>query len=472
MKKSLIASLLFFIAFQFSLAQDGINTWTLNYSNSGRIYGMVIDPNNQNTMYHVGLDSGVYKTTNGGLVWFPVNNGITYKGVFCISIAPSNSNVLYAGTDQNGATNSGMYVSTNAGAIWTLSNSGIVETSVAIQSIVVHPTNPAIAYMCVFDGLVASTVGLYKTTNTGATWLPDTTGLTNKQILSLLINPKNPNIIYAGSSMFYPGAIGPSSIFKSYDGGATWNNISNGLPTSTTGDPVRALSISTADTSIVLAALFVNDVDGGAYLTTNGGQLWVKMHTGLPIATGTLLRSCIIRPGTTNQFFLGMDGGTTTKGVWRTTDGGNSWADFNSGDLVNTYPVRSLVFRTVGDTTLYAGGANATMPGRGVFEYSWPGAIPPPCSNFSSQWTTGLAVLPDGATNASRVIPSGIIINDTGYVYLMGGGTPVNINRCYNTVTNTWSTKTAMPIALATTNGTTIKDSIYIIGGYIGTGTS
>ena len=96
----------------------------------------------------------------------------------------------------------------------------------------------------------------------------------------------------------------------------------------------------------------------------------------------------------------------------------------------------------------------------------------PPCNNFSSAWTTGLAVLPDGATNASRVIPSGIIINDTGYVYVMGGGSPTNINRCYNTVTNAWTTKTALPIALATTNGTTIKDSIYIIGGYTAAGTS
>jgi len=95
-------------------------------------------------------------------------------------------------------------------------------------------------------------------------------------------------------------------------------------------------------------------------------------------------------------------------------------------------------------------------------------AYTPPCSNFSSAWTTGLAVIPDGATNCSRVIPGGIIINDTGYVYVMGGGTPVNLNRCYNTVTNTWTTKAVLPVALATTNATTVKDSIYVIGGYTG----
>lgn len=96
-----------------------------------------------------------------------------------------------------------------------------------------------------------------------------------------------------------------------------------------------------------------------------------------------------------------------------------------------------------------------------------------PCGSFSHGWTTGLAPMPDGATNASRVIPSGIIINDTPYVFIMGGGTPVNLNRRYNTIANTWSTMAPLPISLATTTGARVKDSIYIVGGYLGSsGTS
>jgi photosystem II stability/assembly factor-like uncharacterized protein len=394
MRYTLLSILALFFALQLAHSENqGINTWTLNYSNSGRVYGMVVDPNNQNIMYHVGLDSGVYKTVNSGISWFPVNNGIVYKGAFCIAIAPSNSNVLYVGTDQNGATSSGVYVSTDAGGTWTLRNSGIVETSLGIQQIVVHPSNPAIAFMTVFDGVTASTNGVYKTTNYGANWVAASTGMTNKNILSLLINPKNPNVMYAGSSLILPASTGPSNMFKSYDGGATWSDISNGLPTNAaTGDPIRALSMSSVDTSRVLAALFTNDTAGGAYLTTNGGQLWVKKSNGLiaPGTTGNLLRSCIIRPGTTNEFYIGLDQSslTTPKGVYRTTDGGNTWTDFNSGAMVNTYPVRSLVFKTVGDTTLYAGGANTTMPGRGIFEYSWPSPL---ISGVWSEQTSGLA---------------------------------------------------------------------------------
>jgi photosystem II stability/assembly factor-like uncharacterized protein len=391
MRYILLSILAFFFILQIAYSENqGINTWTLNHSNNSRVFGMAIDPNDQSVMYQVGLDSGVYKTVNGGLSWFPVNNGITYKGAFCIAIAPSNSNVLYMGTDQNGASNSGLYISTNAGASWTLSNSGIVETSIGIQSIVVHPTNPAIAYMCVFDGLVASTNGVYKTTNYGATWVNSSNGLTNKNILTLLINPKNSNVLYAGSSFILPASTGPSNIFKSFDGGATWNNFSNGLPTNAaTGDPIRAFSMSTLDTSVILAALFANDTAGGAYLTTNGGALWVKKSNGLvPLnTTGYLLRACSIRPGTNNQFFMGMDG--ITHGVWRSTNGGNSWNDFSSGALLNTYLVRALAFKTYPDTTLYAGLALTTIPGMGVYEYTWP----TPLSGSWSEQSSGLTSL-------------------------------------------------------------------------------
>ncbi|MEK9138720.1 MAG: hypothetical protein AAB393_16480, partial [Bacteroidota bacterium] len=133
-------------------------------------------------------------------------------------------------------------------------------------------------------------------------------------------------------------------------------------------------SISTADTNVVLAALFVNDTAGGAFLTTNGGALWVKRHNGLPATAGTLLRACLIRLGSTTEFYVGLDGGgATSRGVWRTIDGGNNWVDFNSGSMVNTHSVRALVAKTQVESTLYLGNATVALPAaRGVHEYSWP----------------------------------------------------------------------------------------------------
>ena len=200
-----------------------------------------------------------------------------------------------------------------------------------------------------------------------------------------------------------------------------------------------------------------------------------------------------------------LPAGSLYTGTWDTvykrasvtfTAGGGTWLQFTLDHPYAYNPAQSLVIQieqcsATGTTTGFSllhtnttgmrrsysvGGCPYVYSGQTAYVANCGvdvGTVTPPCSNFSSAWTTGLAVLPDGATNASRVIPSGIIINDTGYVYIMGGGTPTNINRCYNTVTNVWSTKTALPVALATTNGTTIKDSIYVIGGYLGaTGTS
>ena len=282
---------------QWASAQNGPFVWTQSLGNNARVYAIVLDPTNPHIIYAAGLDSGVYKTTNTGVSWFAINSGLTYNKVQAMAISPSEPEVLYAGTDQNGGSNSGMYVTTNAGGTWTLIDNGITDSK-GIQAIVVSPTDPNTAMIGVFDGLVNSTIGLYKTTDAGGTWIASNTGFgANKNVLSLAINPLNGNTIYAGTSFNTVTSRGPSHIYKSANGGATWSDVNAGLPKDTlTIDPVRTLSISTADTSVVLAGLFVNDTAGGAFLTTDGGLTWTKKHTGLPTVTGTLLRSCLIRP--------------------------------------------------------------------------------------------------------------------------------------------------------------------------------
>ncbi|MEK9138589.1 MAG: hypothetical protein AAB393_15810, partial [Bacteroidota bacterium] len=363
------------IGVQLVHAQDGQLTWTQNLSNGGRVFAMAINPATPAIIYSAGLDSGVYKTTNAGVSWFAVNTGLTYVKVQALAICRSNPNVLYAGTDQNGGANSGIYVTTDAGANWTFASTGIIDNR-GIQGISINPTNPSIAFAAVFDGVVANpTIGLYRTTDRGANWLADTLGIgVNKRFLCVEVNPFNGNTIYAGTSFTTTPAL-PSKIYKSVNGGNTWVDVSNGLPQLTTNvDPVRAFSISTADTNVVLAALFVNDTAGGAFLTTNGGALWVKRHNGLPATAGTLLRSCLIRPGSSTEFFVGLDGGgATSRGVWRTVNGGNNWVDFNSGTMLNSHSVRALVAKTQVESTLYAGNATTSpATARGVHEYSWP----------------------------------------------------------------------------------------------------
>lgn len=380
-KLTFIVLVLLIITVPYVYTQDGPNTWTQTNNYGGRIYGLVINRLNPLIMYSASLDSGVYKSVNGGLTFTAVNNGLTYFKALCIAISASNPNVLYVGTDQNGSTNSGVYKTTDAGANWTFMSNGITDTR-AIQALAVDPTNPNIVYAAVFDGVNASTIGMYKTTDGGANWFAANSGMSNYNILSIAINPKNPNVLYAGTSLILPGSTGPSKIYKSYNGGTNWVDVVNGLPTgTTTGNPVRALDISTSDTAVVLAALFVNDTTGGMFVTTNGGQLWQKRHNGIANTAGTLPRACMIRPGSSTEFYVGLDqsSAATPRGMWKTTNQGITWTDFNVGAMLNTYSIRAIGVKLTGDTTIYAGAATATLPdGRGIFEYSYP--YTPPAS--------------------------------------------------------------------------------------------
>jgi hypothetical protein len=368
---------LFLTGFIFS--QDGLGVWTQTYNNYGRIYCIAINQTNQNIIYIAGLDSGVYKTTTGGLDWAQINNGLTYFHIQCFAISKSNPNILFAGTDTLASSYStcGLYRSTDAGGNWTLV-SGDITDSKGIQAIIVHPTNPNIVYCGVFNAVAVASVGIWKSTNGGTNWFSSSTGVDNKQILSMVYNPLNPNVLYAGTSMATPSSsLGPCKIFKTYDEGANWMSVVNGIPQTTSdNNPVRCLSISSSDTSVVLAGLFENasTLTGGVYLTTNGGQLWTKKQNGILDSVYMLPRACLIKPGSSTEFYVGLDRnvGSGSIGIYSTTNGGNNWANFNGGTLLSTYSVRALAFKTTENPTLYAGASSSSYSaGRGLFEYSW-----------------------------------------------------------------------------------------------------
>jgi photosystem II stability/assembly factor-like uncharacterized protein len=143
-------------------------------------------------MYSGSNNLGVYKTTNGGTSWTAMNTGLTSTAVQALAISQNNPQYLYAGTAAGG----GVYKTTNGGANWTQINTGISESSIAVQALLVHPDDPNIAWVCIFDGLTDATNGMYKTTNGGTSWFPITTGIgTIKNFLTLAMSPVDPNII-------------------------------------------------------------------------------------------------------------------------------------------------------------------------------------------------------------------------------------------------------------------------------------
>jgi photosystem II stability/assembly factor-like uncharacterized protein len=385
MKKFINILFLFLVLIPFIYSQDGIDIWTTNTTSIGRVYGMVIDELSPSTMYACGLDQGVWKTTNNGANWMTINDGLTNIQVQAMALCKNSSQVLYAGTAPG--TNDGVYKSTDGGTLWTRIVNGIAEPvgTLGVQALMVHPTNPNIVYCTIFNGAANATNGLYKTTDGGANWFAIINGIgTIKNFLSLAMSPADPNTIYAGSSFDIPTQLGPSAIYKSTDGGANWVLSSTGLPTDPNDrNPVRTIQVSSANSNVVIATLFMNTANGGFYLSTDAGANWTKKQNGLPVDIGSNMRSSAIRPLFDNQFFVGLDG-TDSLGVWATTDGGDNWFDFNGGTMLNTYVVRALVFSPVGNHTLYAGRASTTANLGGVYEFTF-SFVPVELVSFSAE---------------------------------------------------------------------------------------
>ena len=368
----LYSSLFFLLLFTFFLkAQDGLGIWTTTTTGVGPVYAIAINPSNTDIMYTASSTLGVYKSTDAGATWNSANTGLLNIAVLSLAISASDPQVLYAGT--NFGTNDGVYKTTDGGGSWTRIVTGIQESAKGIQAIAVDPTNSAVAYIAVFDGVTDSPVGLYKTTDGGNNW----NGLTNgigaiKNFLAVAVDPVNPDNVYAGTSFFVATSLGPSTIYKSTDAGASWTEVNNGLPTDPSEiNPVRTINISPDNPDIVIAGFFMNTADllGGLYVTTDGGGTWARKWDGAPATVGVLLRACIIKPGAPLEFYVGLDNASLTDiGVWGTTDGGDTWASFNGGTMLNTYQIRALAFKGTSQPTLYAG---AATNGAGVYEYTF-----------------------------------------------------------------------------------------------------
>jgi photosystem II stability/assembly factor-like uncharacterized protein len=229
---------------------------------------------------------GVFKSTNGGTSWDPVFDKVdAMMSIGAIRVAPSNANVVWAGTGeannrQSSSWGDGVYKTTDAGKTWK--NMGLKETR-SIARIVIDPGNYDIVYVAAAGHLWGSNAerGVFKTTDGGQTWkkvlyVDENTGATD-----LVIDPMNPMILYAATYQHqrkawgYNGGGPGSAIYKSTDGGATWTKLTKGLPD---GDKGRiGIDLFPSDSRVVYATVEATAGNGGVYRTTDGGANWEKM---------------------------------------------------------------------------------------------------------------------------------------------------------------------------------------------------
>ncbi len=230
---------------------------------------------------------GIWKTIDGGVNWAPVGDGfLGSSSVGAITTAPSNPDVVYAGTGErdirgNISHGDGIYKSTDGGTTWK--NIGL-EATQTISHIVVHPTNPDIVWVAALGHVYGKNDerGIYKSTDGGATWKKVLFATNQAGAADIAVSTQNPDVLLATiwdawRTPYTMNSGGPNStIFKSDDGGETWKNIGHnpGLPSGTLGK--IGVSISPVDPNRFWAN--VESTEGGIFLSDDAGATWKKTN--------------------------------------------------------------------------------------------------------------------------------------------------------------------------------------------------
>jgi photosystem II stability/assembly factor-like uncharacterized protein len=235
-------------------------------------------------LYYAGYTGGgVWKTEDGGLVWQNISDGFFKVGsVGDIAVSESDPNVIYAGTGEHAVRGvmtsygDGVYKSIDAGKTWK--NIGLTNTR-HISDVIIHPHNPDVVYVAA-QGTVHgpnSDRGVYKSIDGGNTWkkvlfINDSTGVSG-----LTMDMNNPRILYAATWQHQrlpwkvvSGGNG-CAVYKSVDGGETWNKVIDGLPAQM---GKIGLSVSRANSNKVFAIVEAEKSKAGLYRSDDGGKKW------------------------------------------------------------------------------------------------------------------------------------------------------------------------------------------------------
>ena len=254
---------------------------------SGRISDLAVNPDKPFEYYVAVASGGVWKTSNWGVDYKPIFDGQSSYSIGCVTIDPNNTNIVWVGTGENNnqrsvAYGDGVYKSVDAGASWK--NMGL-KNSEHIGNILVHPENSDIVYVSAYGPLWSKggDRGIYKTEDGGNTWnnilnIDEHTGFNE-----IHMDPRNPDVLYAASHQrrrhvyTYVGGGPGSGLHKSVDGGKSWIEINKGLPSVEIGR--IGMDISDANPEIIYAIVEAAERKGGFYKSTNRGETWVKQSS-------------------------------------------------------------------------------------------------------------------------------------------------------------------------------------------------
>ncbi len=367
------------------------DTWTYAYTNDmGNGYwqgngfettvcqAITVDPSNPDNVYFGYWDIGFLKSTDGGSTFKRSVTGMTYpNNVFDIIVDPANPAILYAAGGWWEDNYGEVYKSTNYGESWTPLNNGIVDAQ--IWSIALDensPVNSRTLYATSYEN------GIFKTTDGGQSWFSVSNGLGtngNLQMRKITIDPNNSNILYAGleNKTIEIGdnlSTVQGGVYKSVDAGVNWTRIDNSAPQLSVWD----IEVDPNNSSIVYTAVdaeydhtLQEDFLGGVYKSTDGGSTWQLLNNGFGNPENLIVTAIDIDPTDSNILYATTSDSpfhddSSGRGIFKSTDGGNSWQAMNNGLGVLYYD--AITIDPNNPSTLFAGSG-----GNGA--YKWTGAV-------------------------------------------------------------------------------------------------
>jgi photosystem II stability/assembly factor-like uncharacterized protein len=294
---------------------------------SGRVIAFAVDPGDSTRYFVAAASGGVWKTTNSGTTWTPVFDNEGSYSIGALTLDPKNPNTVWVGTGELNAQRSvgygdGIYRSDDSGKSWR--NLGL-KASEHIARIVVDPRSSDTVYAAAQGPLwgPGGDRGLFKTTDGGKTWqnvlkISENTGVTD-----VVIDPRNPDVLYAAAWQrrrhvyTYIGGGPESGIYASRDAGKTWARLRGGLPS----EMGRiGLAISPVDPTLLYATVEATDTGSGTYVSTDSGASWEKR--GDFVAQGMYYGQIVCDPKEAERIYLpnvtlmiSDDGGRTVRPV-------------------------------------------------------------------------------------------------------------------------------------------------------------
>ena len=299
----------------------------------GRTVGAVGVPQQPNVFYIGVNNGGVWKTTDYGHNWFPIFDDQPTGSIGDVAVAPSNPNVIYVASGEgiqrpDLSVGDGIYKSTDAGKTWI--NTGLKDGQ-QISGLAIDANNENRVFAAVLGHPYGANTerGIYRTVDGGRTWERVLYKDENTGAVQVTIDPKNSNIIYAD---LWAGRQGPwengewngaeSGLYKSTDGGTTWNQLTKGLPSAKQGLGRIGFCIAPTNTNRLYATVDAGEY-GGIYKSDDAGDSWMLINKDERLwGRGDDFAEVKADPLNADIVY------TAGVVVWKSVDGAKTWSGF------------------------------------------------------------------------------------------------------------------------------------------------